>query len=548
MNRIIPLAESLTVEFKSDLKKYEDSRIFEDVIAFANSEGGDLYLGVEENGEITGVHQAHQNIVTLSAYIANNTIPPVPVRVEMIMANKPVIKISVPKSSDGIRATISGKIMRRRLKFDGTPENIPMYPTEISTRLSSLRLLDFSAMMVFEATEDDLDPLEIERLRRILLSYNGESALLGLTNEELMLALGLIRNQDGISYPTVAGILIAGKAESIKKYIPTHITAFQVLKGTSVQVNEEFCLPILTSIEKIITWTDSLNPEQEIEDGIFRMSVPEFSKRALREGIVNAFCHRDYSKMGRIRIGIEDEGITIASPGGFIEGVTVQTLLTAEPRGRNTVLANALKRIGLAEKTGRGIDRIFEGSLLYGKTIPDYSGSNDQFVSLFIPRCQPDIQFSKLIAGKQKRLGRPLSINALMVLNMLKNMPGCDIRQISEKLNQTESMVKTIIENAVSAGIVRSRRIGKLTGYLLSPKLYRTNSSEDISRTAADTENSKDIILNYAKTNGQIARSDVVTLLRITETAAYNQLRKLVESGDLIPVYKGRHARYRCKE
>ena len=82
MERIIPLKESLTVEFKSDLKKYDDSRIFEDVIAFANTEGGDLYLGVEDSGEITGVHEDHKNTVVLSAYIANNTIPPVLVRTE----------------------------------------------------------------------------------------------------------------------------------------------------------------------------------------------------------------------------------------------------------------------------------------------------------------------------------------------------------------------------------------------------------------------------------------------------------------------------------
>ncbi len=126
-------------------------------------------------------------------------------------------------------------------------------------------------------------------------------------------------------------------------------------------------------------------------------------------------------------------------------------------------------------------------------------------------------------------------------------MPGCDIHQISEKLNQTESMVKTIIDSAVSADIVKYRRIGKLTGYVISPKLYRTDSSDDIYRKAADTEKSKEIVINFAKTNGHIASSDVVNLLRITETAAYNLLRKLVESGNLIPVNKGRHARYRRK-
>ena len=84
MERIIPNNESLTVEFKSDLKKYPDSDIFEAAVAFANTEGGSLFLGVEDNGEITGVHELHKNPITLSAYIANNTVPPVSIRAEII--------------------------------------------------------------------------------------------------------------------------------------------------------------------------------------------------------------------------------------------------------------------------------------------------------------------------------------------------------------------------------------------------------------------------------------------------------------------------------
>ena len=58
---------------------------------------------------------------------------------------------------------------------------------------------------------------------------------------------------------------------------------------------------------------------------------------------------------------ISEDGLNIANPGGFIEGVSIKNLLTAEPHGRNPQLADALKRIGLAERTGRGIDRIYEG-------------------------------------------------------------------------------------------------------------------------------------------------------------------------------------------
>lgn len=69
MNRIVPEKETLTVEFKSDQpKKLQDSDIFDAVVAFANSDGGDLYLGVEDDGRVTGVHKDHSNPITLSAY------------------------------------------------------------------------------------------------------------------------------------------------------------------------------------------------------------------------------------------------------------------------------------------------------------------------------------------------------------------------------------------------------------------------------------------------------------------------------------------------
>lgn len=98
MPRIIPSKETLIVEFKSDLKKYGDIDLFEDVVAFANTEGGDLFLGVEDDGTITGVHKDHSNPITLSAYIANNTVPPISTRCEIVDEERPVLKISVPKS------------------------------------------------------------------------------------------------------------------------------------------------------------------------------------------------------------------------------------------------------------------------------------------------------------------------------------------------------------------------------------------------------------------------------------------------------------------
>lgn len=549
MKRIIPLRETLTIEFKSDLKKYGDADLFEDVVAFANTDGGELYLGVEDDGRITGVHPEHSNPISLSAFIANNTVPPISTRAEIIEDELPVLRITVPKSFGGIVATRAGKILRRRLKHDETPENIPMYPTEVATRLSDLRLLDYSAMTILEASMDDFDTLEIERLRRIILAYDGDKTLLELDNEELLKALGFTRELNGVAYPTIAGILMAGQIASIKRFVPTEKASFQVLEGTTVRVNEDLVLPILASIEKIINFTEAWNPQQELELGFFRMPAPDFDKRALREAIVNAFSHRDYSKMGRVRVAITDEGLTVANPGGFIEGVTIQNLLTAEPHGRNQLLADALKRVGLAEKTGRGIDRIFEGSLIYGRALPDYSATTSATVSLFIPRCKPDLQLSKMIADEQNRLGRPMPINTLLVLNKLKDMPKSDVSQLSETLNLSETMVRTVLDKAVENGLVEAYGGGRGRNYILAHNLFKdkTKSIGYVRQQDIDETRYYELILNMAKHNDFICRADVINLLHVKESKAYGLLRKLVEDGYLEPVNKGRYAKYKIK-
>ena len=547
MPRIIPWKETLTIEFKSDIRKYGDSDLFEDVVAFANTDGGDLYLGVEDDGTITGVHKDHSNPITLSAYIANNTVPPISVRTEIIEEERPVLKISVPKSYGGIAATRSGKMLRRRVKSDNTPENVPMYPTEIATRLSDLRLLDYSAMMVFDGSPTDIDPLEIERLRTIIMSYDGDKALLELADDELLKALGFTRAQNGVVYPTVTGLLMVGRVSGLKRFVPTASASFQVLEGTRVRVNEDYVLPVLACIEKIISHMEAWNPESEIEMGLFRMPAPEFDKRAFREAVVNAFSHRDYSIMGRIRVAVTEEGLTIANPGGLIEGVTVRNLLTAEPHGRNQLLADALKRVGLAEKTGRGIDRIFEGSLIYGRGLPDYSNTTSAAVSLFIPRSKPDIQLARIIAEEQNRLGRPLPINTLLVLNMLRDIPRSDVKQLSEALNLSETVVKATLDRAIETGLVEGYGAGRGRNYILSHELYQAKEKAAgyVRQRDIDEARYPELIISIARNSEYISRADVVNLLHVKESKAYGLLKALVQQGVLEPVNKGRYAKYR---
>lgn len=547
MDRIIPLKENLTVEFKSDTNKLSNSDIFEAVVAFANTEGGDLYVGVEDDGKITGVHKDHLNPTTLSAFIANNTNPPISVRAEIIEEKLPVLKISVPKSYNNVVATSVGKILRRRIKANGSPENVPMFPFELATRLSDLRLLDYTSLPIQDAKIEDLDSVEIERLRRLILSFNGDKTLLDLDNTELLKSLGFLHRQGEVAWPTIAGILMVGKVEAIKRFVPTMQSAFQVTEGTAVRVNDDFVIPILASIEKMNSYLDAWNQEQEIEMGLFRMPAPDYDKRALREAIVNAYSHRDYSKMGRVRVAISDDGLTIANPGGFIEGISVRNLLTAEPHGRNPLLADALKRVGLAEKTGRGIDRIYEGSLIYGRMLPDYSASTTVTVSLFIPKSKPNIQIARMISNEQNRLGRSLPINTLLVLNILKDAPRATVEQIAMTTNLPETVVKVILEKSVESGLVEAFGNGKRREFILSRSVYSDNTQRVgyVLQKDIDKKRHLELIESLAKENEYISKSDVVQLLHVSETRAYYLIKKLIDANVLEAVQKGHYAKYR---
>lgn len=543
----IGFREDMMHEFKSDQKKLSDQEIIDAVVAFANTDGGELYLGVEDNGEITGLHKEHFDVTRLAAFIANKTVPPVPIRCEILDLEKPILKISVPRRTS-ITASSAGKIQRRRLKADGTPENVPMYPYEIAGRLSDLSLFDYSAQPVPDGDYRDLDPVERERLRDIIRKYRGEPALLELDNEELDKALQMVVQVDKRLVPTYTGLLLIGKAERLKALMPTAETAIQVLEGTDIRVNESFFLSILAAFEKITEYVAAWNHEEEMEEGLFRISVPDFDKRAFREALVNAFCHRDYSMLGRVRVEINSEGMLISNPGGFIEGINADNLLDAEPHGRNPVLADALKRIGLAERTGRGIDRIYEGSLLYGRLLPDYSRSTSTSVCLFIPRGMPDRAFVRMISEEQQRLGHPLPIYALLVLNTLKQMHQATLREISEALKRDESRIKIVVETLVESGLVEAIGNGRGRNYMLSPKAYgKENTAAYIRQKGIDELRYEELVLELARKQKSIKRADVIALLHVSPAKAFRILQRLVKNQKLSLYGKGAGAYYTLK-
>lgn len=542
--RTIPKKETLTIEFKSDLKMLKDKDLIETIVAMTNTKGGYLYLGVEDDGTVSGIHPKHKDEIGVVALIANKTVPSILVRAELLdVDDKVILSIEVPMSRT-IVSTSDGKLLRRRLKVDKTPENIPMYPYEISVRLSELGALDYSAQILKEATLDDLDFVERIRLRNTIKMRNGEQSLLSLTDEELDKALGLVKEDNGILYPTVTGMLLIGQEEKLQQFIPSAKTSLQVLEGTKIKINETITKPLLATYEIIENHFKILNTEDEILYGLYRIPIPEFSQNAFREGIINAFSHRDYSILQSIRIAIEDEGLTISSPGGFIDEVNLDNLLTVEPHGRNQLLADTLKRIGLAEKTGRGIDSIYEGSLVYGRPLPDYSESNSRYVKLFIQCSKADYAFTRMISQSEHESNRILPIYSLMILSMLRNHK-ITLKEFVEKLHINENRVQANIDKLLDLGLIEIS--GR--GYMLNSKVYKTENNNNlyIKDKRIDRSEFNDVIIDVVKQKGYITRSHVSNLFELNDSQSYRLLQKLHKKGILELVGKGRNAKYVLK-
>ena len=547
--RTIPVVESLEVEFKSDLKCYPDHDLIEEIVGMTNTIGGVLFLGVEDDGTITGVHKKHKDAIGVTALIANSTVPPVAVRAEIITEEeKDILKIEIPRSR-GVISTASGKILRRRIKFDGLPEVIPMYSYEIPSKLAELGMLDYSAQPLAGAALDDLDSNQRVRLRRIIQNrQGGEKFLLSLPDDELDIALRMVTKVGDNYVPTVTGMLLLGKEERIAELMPTAKSSFQVLEGTAVRINEDSCKPLIELFENYETYLKAWNPERETEYGLFRIPIPEFDWSAFREGLVNAFCHRDYTMLGNVRVLIDDEGMIISNPGGFIDGVNLKNLLTVEPHGRNPALADAMKRIGLAEKTGRGIDRIFEGSIIFGRPWPDYSESTSRTVKLFIQRAKADLAFAKLIADEQERQGKPLSIYTLMILSVLKYERRSTVYRIVELTNLSENKVRSAIESMLELGLIEAAGKGKERTYILGKKIYRENKKtiQYIRQTDIDSIRNQELVMKLAETqDGIITKQDVIELLKVSPSQAYAVIKELQKMGKLELLCGGKYAKYK---
>jgi len=541
---LIAAGESLDVEFKGEeTRSLSDNELVEAVVCLANRPGdrpGWLLVGVEKDGRVTGARPRHEAGHTdprrVQALVAGRTRPALTVRAELVpLGGARVLVVEIPASPSPV-GTSDGRYVRRALGGDGRPACLPFHFHEMQARQADRGLLDYSALAVPDVAWEDLDPLEFERFRRSIRENRGRSdeALATLPDLELAKALGAVEVNGNTRSVRVLGLLLFGKDEVLRRALPTHEVAFQVLSGTSVEVNEFFRWPLLRVVEEIDSRFRARNREEELMVGMLRIGVPDYPERAFREGVANALIHRDYSRLGAVHVQWHEDRIEITSPGGFPEGVRLDNLLVTQPRPRNPLLADAFKRVGIVERTARGIDTIFFEQLRNGRPAPSYARSNEAGVVLVLPGGRANLEFVRLVV-EEGQADRPLSLDDLLLLNRLwlnRSITTTDAAAVTQK---PEGEARARLQRLVEAGLAEARGERKGRSYHLSAATYRRlgERAAYVRQRGFEPIQQEQMILQWVRAHGRITRREAAELCKVGPFQASRLLRSMASEGKL---------------
>jgi ATP-dependent DNA helicase RecG len=373
----------------------------------------------------------------------------------------------------------------------------------------------------------------------------GDAALLDLSDLELAKALGAVEANFRVTAIRTLGLLLFGKDEGLRRLIPTHEIAFQMISGMNVEVNEFFRWPLLRGMEEFVSRFRARNREEELMFGLLRIGVPDYSERAVREAVANALIHREYTRMGAVHFQWHPDRIEISNPGGFPEGVRLDNLLVTPPRPRNPLLADAFKRAGIVERTARGIDTIFYEQLRNGRPSPSYERSSQTDVILVLPGGKANLAFVRLVA-EEDQTGHILALDDLLILNRLWSERRLAAAQAASLIQKQEAEGRAVLERLVESGLLEARGEGKARSYHLSASTYRRLGEESayIRQRGFEALQQEQMVVQYLRKYGRITRREVGELCKLGEFQAGRLLKRMLDRGELQLVGAGRGAYY----
>lgn len=369
---LIQGGESITVEFKKSRTEVTKD-IYETVCAFSNRDGGHIFLGVKDNGEILGIEEdkvdkVKKEFIT-SVNNENKMYPPLYLTpIEYEADGKHILYIRVPVSQDVCRC--NGRIFDRNHESD---IDITHHSDEVY-RLYARKSGSYFVNKVFHAFGiTDLRPDLIDRARNMSRSRDKNHPWLTMTDEEIIRSAGLIlKDRDsGKEGLTLAAILLFGTDQLIMSVLPQHKTdaIFRVFNTDRYDDREVVITNLIESYDRLMEFGKKHLNDTFTLDGIQSVSA---RNHILREIISNLLMHRDFSNAYVAKMVIEKDRIYTENA-NLSHGHGVLNLATFEPFPKNPPISKVFREIGLADELGSGMRNTYKYTKMY-------SGGEPQFV------------------------------------------------------------------------------------------------------------------------------------------------------------------------
>lgn len=531
--------EDDTLEFKGwepNLKKLH-KLLREEAVCLANARGGTIVLGIRDNirtrkEAIQGV--GVYDIPGLRRAIYDGTDPHILVDFEELVEQEgTLLLVHIPKGLPP--HTTSDGVSKIRV---GT-ECKPLTGRMLAQLLASGGQRDFTAEVVPGVDIESLDPLDITTLRSIISQEAVNKRLANLNVGDLLAALGL--TIDG--QLTLAGVLLLGKADVIRRIVPQHeVTFIRYLRPTRYDQRKDMrgsLLSILKDIENLISINNRIRTVQE--KGFRQLELPDLSWEVSREAILNAMTHRDYFIRQGIQVALRGDRLEITNPGGFVGGVRPENILRHPPVHRNELLARIFQTIGMVNRVGLGVDRIYEGLLQLGKDLPRYS-ADESHVQLTIP-LESHIEFA-LFVSEERRKGRDLALDELILLRRLVHVSSLDRWSAASalQLSEEEAAERLVKLREFDYLVVRGR--GRGAAYDLRRNLADRLRGRDRvdAEMLLDKEGIKLRTLGLLRERGRLKNSEIRRFSGLNRSQVYRLVKELEAEGKIRFRERGRGA------
>lgn len=365
---------------------------------------------------------------------------------------------------------------------------IPM-PPEVLREIYNEAGHDFSSDICPKATFADLDKKAIDIFRETWVEKRALQRIRNLSYHQLLEDCGAAIDGN-ITY---AALILFGTEKAIRRHLSQAETIFEYRSSEAAgpsQQREEFQKGFFLYHDRLWELINLRNDKQHYQDGLFIFDISTFNERVVREVVLNAVCHRNYQYSGSIFIRQYQDRLVVESPGGFLPGITTDNILDKQAP-RNRLIAEILSRCGLVERSGQGMDLIYELSIKEAKALPDFTGTDSHLVRITLNGMIVDKSMLLLINKIGKDALNSFSTVDFLIINMVS------------REQKIPDIMRQRAKRLIDLGIIE--RVGQ-NRFIFSRRYYNTAGKSGVYTrlSGLDKDYNIGLLLKHIESKGDI--------------------------------------------